>query len=231
MSTIKNIYQFIDYKGISVNEFSKKTAVSNGYFAKQRASEGAVSSTIIEKIVIEYPEINPEWLITGKGNMIRTEMIENLSIVPIKKSISKKIEAQEVPLYDLEASASIKSIFLNTNKLVPMDYIRIPNLPKVDGAIRITGDSMYPLLKSGDIVIYKEGNDKNFIIWGEIYLVYVQNNEGEEYFAIKYLKKSEKEGYIRLISYNDHHAPQEFPIDYLKKWALVKASIRINSAL
>jgi len=71
MSTIKNIYQFIDYKGISVNEFSKNTLVSNGYFAKQRGTEGAISSKILEKIVKKYPEINPDWLITGDGSMLR----------------------------------------------------------------------------------------------------------------------------------------------------------------
>jgi len=35
--------------------------------------------------------------------------------------------------------------------------------------------------------------------------------------------------YIKLVSYNEHHAPQEYPIDALKKWAIVKASIRINA--
>jgi len=71
MSTIKNIYKFIDYKGVSVNEFSKKVLVSNGYFAKQRGSNGAISSNILEKIVIEYSDINPDWLLTGRGEMLR----------------------------------------------------------------------------------------------------------------------------------------------------------------
>lgn len=72
MATIHNIYKFIDFKAITVSEFSKRVAVSNGYFAKQRGTDGAVSSNIIEKIVIEYPEINTEWLLTGQGTMLKS---------------------------------------------------------------------------------------------------------------------------------------------------------------
>ena len=45
-------------------------------------------------------------------------------------------------------------------------------IPKCDGGLRIVGDSMYPLLKSGDIVFYKQVHDiMHSIIWGEMYLI------------------------------------------------------------
>ena len=43
---------------------------------------------------------------------------------------------------------------------------------KCDGAIHIVGDSMYPLLKAGDIVFYKEMSiDLQYIFYGEMYLL------------------------------------------------------------
>ena len=33
--------------------------------------------------------------------------------------------------------------------------IVIPNIPVCDGAVYVSGDSMYPILKSGDIVGFK----------------------------------------------------------------------------
>jgi len=93
----------------------------------------------------------------------------------------------------------------------------------------ITGDSMYPLVKSGDIVVYKKiNNPENNIIWGEMYVVYVQN-DGNEYFFSRYLKRSERESYVEFVSQNDHHQSIEFPISSIKALALVKASVRINS--
>jgi phage repressor protein C with HTH and peptisase S24 domain len=40
--------------------------------------------------------------------------------------------------------------------LKELEQILIPHLPKCDGAFYVTGDGMYPLLKSGDLVLYKE---------------------------------------------------------------------------
>lgn len=44
-------------------------------------------------------------------------------------------------------------------------------MPRCDGAVYVTGDSMYPLLKSGDIIVYKELHDFQEVIYGEMYLV------------------------------------------------------------
>ena len=67
---IDRIYKIIDYKSVSVSEFSKKISVSNGYLAKQKANNANIGSHIIEKIVREFSEINPTWLLTGDGEMI-----------------------------------------------------------------------------------------------------------------------------------------------------------------
>lgn len=71
MSIIERIYKISQYKRLSIYRISKLIGVSNGYFGKQRAVKGAVSSNIIENLVNQLPDINPEWLITGKGPMLR----------------------------------------------------------------------------------------------------------------------------------------------------------------
>lgn len=61
-------------------------------------------------------------------------------------------------------------------------------IPKCDGGLRIVGDSMYPLLKSGDIVFYKQVHDiMHSIIWGEMYLISF-DIDGDEYVSVKYLQ-------------------------------------------
>ena len=101
-------------------------------------------------------------------------------------------------------------------------------MPKCDGAVYVTGDSMYPLLKSGDIVVYKELYDFNNVIFGEMYLVSF-DLEGDEYLAVKYVNRSDKEGYIKLVSYNSHHDPKDIPLNCIRAMALVKLSIRKNT--
>ena len=224
---IKNIMQIIDYKSINKSKFYKQTGLSNGFLDKVKD----VGVSKIEQILNTYPEINPEWLITGKGEMLRksdNQLNEPSHVYQLRTD--KKESEQLIPLYDLNAAASVVEIFNNTQALVPLDHIQIPNLPKCDGALHITGDSMYPLLKSGDIVLYREVQDKQNIVWGEMYLIYLNNN-GDEFFFCKYIHQSDKEGHVKFVSQNKHHQPVEFPVDSIQQLAIVKASIRVNSVV
>ncbi|MFJ1431322.1 hypothetical protein ACILE2_11065 [Capnocytophaga canimorsus] len=69
MSIIERILYFIEYKGITKYEFHKVNGFSNGFLDKDRA----IGSDKCEKILENYPEISPEWLITGKGEMLKKE--------------------------------------------------------------------------------------------------------------------------------------------------------------
>ena len=87
---------------------------------------------------------------------------------------------------------------------------------------------MYPLLKSGDIVLYKQLHDIDDIFWGDMYLLSI-DIDGEEYVTVKYIQKSDREGYVKLVSQNVHHADKDVEIARIRAIALVKASIRMNS--
>ena len=65
----ERILQFIEYKRLSKNKFYKETGLSNGILDKQ----GGISSDSLEKIYYVYPEINLDWLLTGKGEMFKKE--------------------------------------------------------------------------------------------------------------------------------------------------------------
>lgn len=110
-----------------------------------------------------------------------------------------------------------------------IDLIKVPDLPKCDGAVRVKGDSMYPLLKSGDIVFYKQIQDlRNEIFFGEMYLLSM-NMAGDEYVVVKYVHRSDVEGCIKLVSYNQHHGPMDISLETIRAMALVKASLRFNT--
>ena len=135
---------------------------------------------------------------------------------------------QSVPLYSIEGTAGLVPLFTDQAHSKPLNFIHIPNLPKCDGALYVRGDSMYPLLKSGDIVLYKQLNDINDIFWGDMYLLSI-DIDGEEYVTVKYIQKSERPDCVRLVSQNPHHADKEIEVARIRAIALVKASIRMNS--
>lgn len=144
------------------------------------------------------------------------------------RSVEKKEDTQVVYLYDFEASAGLRSLFDNNRQNI-IDTIKIPNLPKCDGAIHIVGDSMYPLLKSGDIILYKQMPlDMQNLLYGEMYLL-SYDIDGDDYIVVKYIRKSDKgEPFITLGSENPEHASHDIDFRRVSALALVKASVRIN---
>lgn len=174
--------------------------------------------------------INADWLFTGKGKMFKKQddektISDQQYIRP--EQYDKIHESQAIPLYEVNAAAGLKCLFENEKQNI-IDTLRIPNLSKVDGAIFITGDSMYPLLKSGDIVVYKQIYNIEYLHLGDIYILAYEIN-GDEYVVIKYVNESEKDGHVKLVSYNDHYKPIDIPISAISTIALVKASVRYNT--
>ena len=175
-------------------------------------------------ILVQELNVNPDWLERGEGNIFNAEP----DLHTFLHRTDNSLPLQSVPLYSIEGTAGLVPLFANQAESKPINYIHIPNLPKCDGAIYIVGDSMYPLLKSGDIVLYKQLRDMEDIFWGDMYLLSI-DLDGEEYVTVKYLQKSDREGYVRLVSQNPHHADKDIEMERIRAIALVKASIRMNS--
>jgi len=64
------ILQVIDYKGITKEIFFKKIEMTSANF-RGNAKKTPLNSRAIKNILSEIPDLNLEWLITGKGNMLK----------------------------------------------------------------------------------------------------------------------------------------------------------------
>ena len=255
LNKIKKHYGFI-----SDSEFAKFLGIK-----PQTLSSWHTRNTFdIELVYAKCEDINADFLLTGKGEIVKTKSEEYINKENVNKKVNinvnkpkvKKIltnednpyiienlptnrrtmdsihEIQEVPLYDLEATAGLQELFSGGKSAVQiLDTIKIPHLPKCDGAISITGDSMYPLLKSGDMVLYKE-IPLDSIFYGEMYLLSYKIDDWEEYVTVKYVQKSDLgDEYLKLVSQNQHHQPKDVLKAHITAIAIIKASIRINTMM
>lgn len=191
-------------------------------------------------------DISFEWMFNDSGEMKKVKKDADVSLTylataekhsapagtyPPTAGIGNNLQHdQGIPLYEMNPAGNLLDFFNQPPNII--DYIQIPKLPKSDGALYILGESMYPVLKSGDIVIYKKVNNlKEGIYYGEMYLLSI-NIDGDDASILRYVHHSEKgEDYIRLISHNTTHAPKDIPMEYVKAMALIKASIRINTMM
>ncbi|WP_108823593.1 S24 family peptidase [Dysgonomonas sp. Marseille-P4361] len=229
MSGILNrVMQIAENEGISITALEKNIGASKGVLSRALAKNTDIQSKWLQSIVENYHQYNVEWLLTGNGDMLKgTSLVDDTPAIYHLKPYEKKYNKQDIPLYDINAAAGLKTLFAGGKQNI-IDTLRIPNLSKVDGAMFLTGDSMYPLMKSGDIIIFKEVHNLDYLHLGDIHIL-AYEIDGDEYVVVKYVNKSEKEGFVKLVSYNDHYPPLDIPISSILTIALVKANIRYNT--
>ena len=70
------IITYIKYIGISQKRFEETVGVSNGYVNNVKASP---SSTVLQKIFSACPDLNKDWLLTGEGPMLTSDLSGSVS--------------------------------------------------------------------------------------------------------------------------------------------------------
>lgn len=71
MKTIDRIALFIEHQRISQNAFDISIGRPKGYIGKQTRSKASIGSDILETILRTYTNLNPQWLISGEGEMVK----------------------------------------------------------------------------------------------------------------------------------------------------------------
>lgn len=218
ISPIKErILQFIEIQNITKLDFCNKTGISYSNL-KGKSLFSEIGGDKIVEILTTYPEISPEWLLTGKGNMLK----DDNSLVATKAEDLSTVPA--LPLIPLDAMAG----FCSGNESQIMEYecekYVVPVFREAEFLIPVKGSSMYPKYSSGDIVACKKLPLKDlFFQWNKVYVL--DTNQGA---LIKRVKKGKDENHILLISENPKYDPFELNLEQLNAIAIVIGVIRLE---
>lgn len=187
--TVKQrLISFIKNKGIGQGKFEKIVGLSNGYLNQLRNEP---SRPKLEMIIGAFPELNKEWLLTGEGDMLK-----DTSTLAQPKTLDHVIK------YYPNVTGSMGGVeFIDNPNEMTTDII-IPGYGDCKYAINAYGNSMSPLIQSGQIVLLSEWQE-NFVDWGKIYLIVTKTG----YRAIKHIFPSDKEDCVICKSENEKDYP------------------------
>ncbi len=170
-TSAERIKLYILKKGLSKSAFYEASGLSNGFLDKTHN----IGSDKIEKILKAYPDINLEWIITGKGEMlVKANKGYNTpgSEITVAAEPPAVYGSQKgIPLVPIEAFAGKGTgDFVVMEKDILENYY-IPEFKKADFIIPVRGESMMPTYNSGDLVACKKQSKDAFIVWGSIYVI------------------------------------------------------------
>ena len=156
--TLLNVPEIVKRAKIALN--LKRDSELASYLGVARATLSnwcARNSIDFPLLLNKLRHVDYNWLLTGKGSPLHDpKSFDNGKIRGEVETIhnSKTTEAiddRSVTLYDITAAANLRTL-LSDKRQYALGKILIPSIPACDGAIFVNGDSMYPILKSGDIV-------------------------------------------------------------------------------
>ena len=224
-TTKERILEYIDYKGISKQVFFKETGLKRGFLDADKLHT-SIPDTFIAIIIAKYPEIALNWLLTGRGSMLKTESTSPMGErVAVKEGNFPEInyEHKGAPYYNVDFIGGF-DLVLNNQTRNPDYYIDFPPYNK-EGVIwcNITGHSMEPELNNGDFIAMKEMySPVQYLPAGEIYGIIT-----DDYRTVKRLRMAERKDFVRLIPTNKspEYCEQEIPVSIIRKVYAVLGSM------
>lgn len=189
--TVKErLLSFIDYSKLNKAKFAEKAGLSASFVNNIYRS---IHPDSVAKIRIAFPELNIDWLLHGKGEMLNKpkgeEEIEKEGMIPV-----------------LPLALVGMAITPELAKLKNCEKIFCP-IESAEFAIKMAGSEMFPIIPDGAYIILKERDINEPINYGKVYVLDTPNGT-----IVRFLYPSEKEDSIMCVS-----AADTFPTFDVKK--------------
>ena len=103
----ERIKKLIEYYGLSIYAFEQKISASEGQIYKGLSRKKGFQSATIVKILEVFPDISPDWLLLGKGEMLRQNSEKNnderVPMVKIPADVWEAMQLQTASLKEKDA--------------------------------------------------------------------------------------------------------------------------------
>lgn len=210
--------------------FAEKLGVSEGNI--RGYIKGVVpKADFLENIVRTY-DISPEWLLTGRGEMLKTKEVSSDSHVNQQPSSNDKDTnkfriAQEnehgIPLIPFSAMAGAMKGEQSVLEYECERYV-VPAFSGADFLMPVKGNSMMPTYISGDIVACQRVPMSGlFFQWNKPYVL-----DTAQGAIIKRIKPGSDKQHVLIVSDNKDYDPFELPYEDIYAVALVIGIIRLE---
>ena len=193
----QNVSLYLAKKGVSDYVYYKESGTTRGILGQNNG----ISEENLSRFLAYAPDINPEWLLTGKGNMLKGENTDKFSS-PI---VSYNSEVGQ-PYYDVDFLGGFSEIY-NSQVSSPKHNIIVPGFDRAHLWCNVTGHSMEPQISHGDIIALRPCTIDD-IQYGEMYAVVLDTIR-----TIKIIRRGSSKKFLRYVPINPNFDEQEFEVN------------------
>jgi len=193
----------MNINGLKLNYLLSKNNLSQTDISKMLGLSHSAINLWIKKNQI--PNKHIEFMTELIGDEFKECFIDPENNIKEHSPIYGKLEKKGTPFYDIDVFAGNTGDFESIMREEPAEYYSIPHMSS-DMIVRVNGDSMDGIIKSGDKIAITKITDRSFYNYGAIYVVVTKEQR-----LLKYLKAHEMEKNFLLLSHNKFYDPIVIP--------------------
>lgn len=220
---IGRIKYLIKELGLTQGEFAEKIECDQSNLSKHLNGKLPISESLLNKIVINMG-VSKAWLKEGTDVPFAKYSSGAVPSLLIDESELKSMKG--TPVYDIDVTAGgmNRSMMFADEHIV--GAVNMPNISPDCRIVRVSGDSMSPVICNGDFIAVRELSNMSQIFWGQIYVVVL-----DDYRMVKYLRKHSDADKVILRSENPRYDDMEVSRSEIRELLVVQNILHIDSRL
>lgn len=180
---ISRLRQLMEQRGLSQGRFARLIGIDPSNLSKHLNGHLPVTDALVNKVVVEL-DVPKNWLL-GETDVLS----------------KPKSQAQGTPVYDIDVTAG----FTEFSRLFTADrivgHISLPQISPDSVVVRVSGDSMEPVINRDSLVAISRNDSRANVFWGQIYVVVM-----DDYRMVKFVRRdSSDESKLVLRSANSDY--------------------------
>jgi len=214
---IKFLMKELHYKQV---EFAQKIGIDTSNLSKYINGRLPISTALINRIVVNLG-VSKQWLEDGTDLPFAKQVA-----TPTLEVAPSLVMGQGTPVYDIDVTAgSMPRSRMFTDDQI-MGWVNLPDVGSDCRIIKVSGDSMKPVICNGDYVAIRELSNMQYIYWGQIYVVLL-----DDYRLIKYVRRHEDPLMVTLRSANKEYDDMDVPRKDIRELMLVQQILHLDTRL
>ncbi|MBQ5408692.1 MAG: LexA family transcriptional regulator [Muribaculaceae bacterium] len=223
---IKFLMKELNYRQV---DFAQKIDVDTSNLSKYLNGRLAMSDALINKIVVNLG-VSKQWLETGEDLPFAKQQPQQLITMPESRIVTEPTKAlvkKGTPVYDIDVTAGYQPQARMFTDDQIIGFVDLPDMTSTNCRIvRVSGDSMSPVIRSGDYIAVRELSNLRQIFWGQIYVVIL-----DDYRLVKYVRRHDDPSMVILRSENRRYDDMEIDRADIRDLMFVQNIIHVDTRM
>lgn len=195
---IERIKYLISISRLTQAKFAQRISMDPANLSKILSGTLKISDSFLNRLVVEL-NVSKKWVLTGEGvpfDKSPEKLIDRIS----DSIILQSTKAKGIPVYDIDVTAGFNEFAGMLTKENIIGFMDFPKLDSQSVMVRVSGDSMTPIIEPGAFIAIHSVQPGGIISWGQIYVIIL-----EEYRMVKYIRRHSDNDKVILHSANPNY--------------------------